>query len=228
MMTLRRYVKVTLGPYTALSGVGNAVVIPANVYSIVWRVVAAGGGGGGGTFLANPGQGGDGGAYFESNPIPVTPGETLFIDHGAGGTNGNVGGGDGTDGGITQLRRGGTQTNPASGTVLASITGGKLGQGNQIAAKTSPAPATAFNGTIVNRGEVGQNGTSGGQNTYGGAAGANNGNLTSGARTGSGAAAPGDPGNQYGGGGGGGRGNAGAAGGVGNQAQSVIDYTKSV
>lgn len=96
-------------------------VVPPGVTKISAVAVGAGGGGGGGTSGSSGGRGGGGGALVWGNDIPVTPGETLTIVVGAGGKQG-VHAVNGTAGGYTELRRGGT--------VLMRANGGPAGPAN--------------------------------------------------------------------------------------------------
>lgn len=88
--------------------------VPANVTSISAVVVGGGGGGGSGSVP----RAGGGGALAYQNNIAVTPGETLTITVGAGGTGGASGytvQTDGATGGFSAVNRGGTSLVRANG-----------------------------------------------------------------------------------------------------------------
>ena len=100
-----------------------SLVVPAGVTSIDAIAIGAGGGGGGCSAAANAsGAGGGGGALSYSNAIAVTPGETLTVVVGAGGTNGSVTGTAGGAGGDSYIQR--------SATDLLLAKGGSGGLGN--------------------------------------------------------------------------------------------------
>ena len=109
--------------------------VPAGVTAISAVVVGGGGGGspavsfydGSDEYQTRPGSGGGGGGLTYRNQIPVTPGETLNICVGCGGSRGNSNSSDQKDwanagyGGHSWIKRGGT--------VLIGATGGRGGQG---------------------------------------------------------------------------------------------------
>ena len=107
--------------FATFTGSGECTwTVPANVGSISAVVVGAGGGGGGGVVDWNnadyPKSGGGGGGG-EVTPVPVTavtPGETLTIDLGVGGS-GGIGYQDGGDGTASSLTIDGTTTSAAGG-----------------------------------------------------------------------------------------------------------------
>lgn len=115
-------------------------VIPAGVTSISAVAVGGGGGGGDGLYtysnqfndvMCSAGGGGGGGALAYTNNIPVTPGQTIYITVGAGGsTNGN-----GAAGGNSFVST--TSTSQASAVVAA-----RGGSGGSRAVTVS-----SFNGT---------------------------------------------------------------------------------
>jgi len=102
--------------------------VPPDMSELNAVVVGGGGGGGGSTTKPNwdsgPGAGG-GSGYITTATIPVTPGEWLSIEVGAGGTQGThglyVSGGTGGRGGTSRIKRGNT--------VLAEALGGFGGGG---------------------------------------------------------------------------------------------------
>jgi hypothetical protein len=93
------------------------VIVPANVESI--SMVAVGGGGGGAQNVED-GGGGGGGALAYSNNVAVTPGETLTVTVGQGGSRGN---GSGTAGAQSSV----TRTSAASQVYDSFETVGALG-----------------------------------------------------------------------------------------------------
>ena len=109
--------------------------VPAGVTAISAVVVGGGGGGspavsfydGSDEYQTRPGSGGGGGGLTYNNSIPVTPGETLNICVGCGGSYGFSNSNDQKDqanagwGGHSWIKRGGT--------VLIGATGGRGGQG---------------------------------------------------------------------------------------------------
>ena len=90
----------------------GSFVVPNGIGYISVAGVGAGGAGGGST-ASYAGVGGAGGALVYGNNIPVTPGETLTIEIGTGGTS-SVGA-NGTSGGYTEIRRGATTLLRANG-----------------------------------------------------------------------------------------------------------------
>jgi len=88
----------------------TSFVVPAGVTNILCEVI---GGGGGSAVAGNTGAGGGGYSY---GTLVVTPGETLTITVGAGGTGNQPAGGQGTNGGTSSIAR--------SSTTLMSATGG--------------------------------------------------------------------------------------------------------
>lgn len=131
------------GPSTAYSVPGiYSEVVPAGV-SVVSAVCIGGGGGGAGGSSSNAsGSGGGGGGGLTWGIFPVTPGETLTIQVGAGGPAGANNGSGGT-GGFSRLRRNVTGTTAAladvnileagggsGGTRLVNGSGGAGGFGN--------------------------------------------------------------------------------------------------
>lgn len=103
-----------------------SLVVPTGVTSIVAIAIGAGGGGGGVSAAAtSSAAGGGGGALSYSNAITVTPGETLTVVVGAGGTAGANTGATGGNGGDSYIRR--------SATDLLLAKGGSGGGGNTAA-----------------------------------------------------------------------------------------------
>ena len=106
-------------------------IVPRGVYSI--HVCCIGGGGGGAAHNTTVSTGGSGGSLAWGNEIPVTPGESLTVVVGNGGSN-TIGIGSGSDGGESYIARGGTRLLSA-----ATGAGGQFGAGtvNTNSAATS-------------------------------------------------------------------------------------------
>ena len=125
-------------PSNATNNLFYTWTVPAGVTAISAVVVGGGGGGspavsfndGSDEYQTRPGAGGGGGGLTYNNSITVTPGETLNICVGCGGSRGNSNSNDQKDqanagyGGHSWIKRGGT-----NGTVLVGATGGRGGQG---------------------------------------------------------------------------------------------------
>lgn len=137
-------------------------VVPAGVTTIDVRLIGAGGsGGGGGLAVATTkglgGGGGGGGGYTESLNIPVTAGETLMVEVGAGGIHsgtGHAGGNSlgiaGVSGGVTKLLR--------SSTVLALANGGIGGGAANSTSSGTPGTGGAGGSGDSNNGTAGGDG----------------------------------------------------------------------
>lgn len=148
-------------------------VVPSGITSIAAITVGGGGGGRGGLNYG----GGGGGALAYKNGISVTPGETLTVTVGAGGTAGS-GNACGTGAGC-----GGASTLKRSGTTLVGANGGQLG-------------SNRFGGTVITgTGFSGGNGGWGGGGAGGYSGNGGNGGCANGAGY--------QPGGAGGGGGGG-------------------------
>lgn len=182
--------------------------VPNEVTSI--SAVCVGGGGGGGAFgtaTDEAGAGGGGGALAYAT-FAVTPGESLTITVGDGGTAGQAASANGVAGGASSVKR--------AATSLVEAGGGAGGQGGQNGRNQ---PAGGAGGTVVTG--TGGAGGAGGRaqentnNARGGGGGAGGYSGTGGA--GGAAGATGSPGTGGGGGGGGGNANVttGGGGGVG-------------
>lgn len=164
--------------------------VPANINKVFVQVWGGGGGGAGGTALSIAGSGGGAGGYG-AGFLAVTPGASLSVTVGAGGTGGPVGS-DGVAGGQSSL-----------GTAIVANGGAK-------GLATSNGPT--FGGTVSGANAVItiSGGSGGGAAPYivsTGSLGGNGGNCGMGGGGGGGsssAANPGAPGSQPGGGGGGG------------------------
>jgi hypothetical protein len=154
-------------------------VAPAGVTSI--SVVAVGGGGGGsGTLGSNSGNGGGGGGLAYVNNISVTPGETLSVKVGSGGSGAPPGCGGGT-GAESALLRGATYLvqvlggNPvggggASGGTVVVGTGGTGGRGGASTTSSSGGGGGA-GGYSGAGGAGGENGVAGDGGSGGGGGG---------------------------------------------------------
>ena len=113
--------------------------VPAGVTSISAVCVGAGGGGGGSEYNASQaGSGGGGGGLAYVNDIATTPGESLTVIVGAGGTIGVANNQSGT-GGLSNVKRGATVLVEASG-------GGGGGFGGSGGAGGIPNVGTGGNG----------------------------------------------------------------------------------
>jgi len=172
--------------------VGNTNwTVPAGVTSISAVVI---GGGGGGIASTSGGCGGGGGDLRTYNNLAVTPGETLTITVGSQG----LAGGGPTAGGISRIRRGGTDLLVAAGGGAGTISGS--GAKNGTSTTIGGSVAGGDGGTSPN---TTTSATSGG----GGAGGYTGAGGNGGASTGSGASSA-----DGGGGGGGGGGSSDEAG----------------
>lgn len=221
--------------------------VPANVYGVMAYACGGGGGGGGGgganTAVANAGGGGGGAAPIGFHYFTVTPGGTLNIVIGSGGTGGagetDVGtGSTGQRGGTTTITdnvgtvnfRGGYpgaggQTGAGAGGAGGAYFGpGGIGGGN---GGVAGSPGDAAPDSIQAAGVAG--GTSSGGGGGGGGGGNQFGNGGGGANgTGGDAASPGGGSTTRGGGGGGGAGGGssgsrnGSDGGAGGAGQAIL------
>jgi hypothetical protein len=206
--------------------------VPAGVSQITVQAWGSGGAGGGSNPLvdcAGTGGGGGGGGAYASSNWSVTPGQTLKVVVGAGGT--GVCGANGTAGGPSFV---GPDTNPVNAYVRAA--GGSGGTGNTVGG----SPPGGAGGTIpASNGTIRYPGTDGGAGASGaliwsgaGGAGAGPSGGSGGAGIDGAANSNGNPGNPLGGGGGGGRtsGDTGTCrlGGAGAAGKVVITYVASV
>ena len=131
--------------------------VPAGVTSISAVAVSGGGGGprGGCDF---GGQGGTGGSLFYKNNISVTPGETLTIVVGAGGSGGTING-VGTSGGASSITR--------SGTALLSATVGGAFDYLSSGGSGDSCGGGGGAGGYSSSGQVASGGNAGGQENQG-------------------------------------------------------------
>lgn len=105
----------------------TSFVVPQGVYSINTTLIVGGGGGGASLWFCGDGHSGEGGGsggYRQNVAIATTPGETLTMTVGAGGSGGSfpgvcLGSRVGTNGGTSSIKRGAT--------VLIEATGGTRG-----------------------------------------------------------------------------------------------------
>jgi hypothetical protein len=152
-------------------------VVPAGVTNILCEVI---GGGGGSAVAGNTGAGGGGYSY---GTLAVTPGETLTITVGAGGTGNQPPGGQGTSGGTSSIVR-------SSTTLMSATGGGGSGSSTQFGAGGGGSGGTIYNTSGQNAqptpgaGSTGTPGASGrgfptsvGQQNGPGAGGASAGNV---------------------------------------------------
>jgi hypothetical protein len=182
------------------AGAGQSFVVPGGT-TLMTALVWGGGGGGAGrnAVLVNlPGGGGGGAGFIRAVDLPVTPGETLDIDVGAGG----AGGAQQINGGAGQQSR----VESTTGTVWELISAGGGGGFSGTSPFGGAGGGTTVNGISPGGGWTQENGENGGNavngviSGFGGAAG--------GASFGGGAQAAGvsfggngNPGNPFGGGG---------------------------
>lgn len=173
--------------------------VPAGVTELWVEKACGGGGGGGSNGTSVNAAGGGSGSLVRWTRIPVTPADTLAVTIGAGGTAGDINGGDGAAGGDTYIT-----TNNGSGSVIFRVKGGRGGKQN----------GDAVDG-IGWGGDGGAGGDGGGSN-----AGSAGGNVKDNDVEAAGGAAGGQSGGTGGGGGGGGGAGSGAggAGGAGRNA----------
>lgn len=195
----------------------GSFVVPAGV-SQIWLSACAGGGGGGGgsgggtaNFVGGGGGGGGAGDSVWRQAYAVTPGSTLTITIGAGGTAGTTSTGAGTGGGT-----GGNTViaGMTAGTVtLVAGTGGNAGANAASIAGGGAAGAGFPYGQYAQdsyNGSGGGQGGTGGSTPFGGGGGGGRGSATLGGPV------QGRPASGFGGGGGGGGGYSSGTAGVGN------------
>lgn len=177
--------------------------VPTGVTTAKVECWGAGGGGQGGS-----GAAGGGGEYARSDSVAVTPGESLTVTIGAGGSGGPGGaGGPGSNGGDTTLKR--------SSTTLVIAHGGKGSNSSTTAGGSGSTAPVHYNGggSHANTTGTSTGGAGGGSSAGSGAAG-NTGASNSGSTGGAGASAPTNGGS--GGRGGNGTGTSGTAGAAGS------------
>lgn len=157
---------VSVVPFTA----SQDWVVPAGVTSISVVCIGGGGGGAGCDGVSNNSSGGGGGGALRYvNNITVTPGETLTVVVGLGGTPGTAAPTDGGNGGESSVSRGAA--------VLCSAAGGS---GGFAESSTTPTGGNTGVGTGGDGGDGGTGGTNSAGGAGGGAAGytGNGGNGT--------------------------------------------------
>jgi hypothetical protein len=170
----------------------GSFVVPAGVTSISAVAVGGGGGGAGGSDPTNGGGGGGASALAYVNNIAVTPGETLTVVVGSGGTAG-AGSNVGTSGGLSSIAR--------SATILLQANGGTQGNALIINANNNGGAG----GTVVT-GSGGAGGVGGSGNSSGGGGGGGAGGYSGTGGAGSAGSTSGNPTGSTGSGGGGGGG----------------------
>ena len=196
---------------------GGTWTVPAGVGSVTVLAVG-GGGGGGGVALSYAGGGGGGGGAVVQQRLTVSPGETVTVTVGAGGTAGTSGssatqGGNGNassavslEGAVSAAGGGGGGIGQQNvGGASAGKSGGSGGGGGGIY-----GPSTGAAGGGGGAGGAGATPSTGGGGAGGAGSPGGNGGAGSGAAVAGGAGGAGLYG--YGGGGGGGGGTAGGAG----------------
>lgn len=175
----------------------TTVVIPANVTEVFIIGCGGGGGGGAGGPYSNPnfgggGSGGNGGVFGISSQL-VTPGETITISRGAGGTGASVGGSAGVGGNTTVKGSFGTVTFRGG---LAGVNGAASTGGTTVPTIIGSGVSTA-GGNGGNQNLVGSGGAAGFQGV-GGSGGAsfvtNSGGGGGGGGSGCGGGSPGNGG----------------------------------
>ena len=208
--------------YTA----NDTFTVPANVTSLTVEAWGAGGGGGKSTAANNNAGGGGGGGGYARSSLTVTPGSSITVNVGTGGTASNNGG-DSWFGSSTTVRGAGglgggaDNVNGGSGGSsnignLATFNGGNGGNGH--ASGTNDTRRGGGGGGSATNTAIGGNGSAGGSGSGGGGGTgeANGGNGRQGSNNGFAGASPG------GGGGGGGRL---AIGGAGGNGRVRVTYT---
>ena len=184
--------------YTSASG-AFSFTVPTGVTQVSAVAIGGGGGGSGGESGRNEGMGGGGGGGLAYGTFAVTPGETLTVNVGAGGTSSS--GASGTAGGASTILRGGTTLlsgGGGGGGPFRSTAGGTAG--------TSTGTARQGGGTGGVGGAASGNDTGGGGGgaagyAGNGGAGGGTGNGSIGAGGGGGGGAATRLGQGYGGGG---------------------------
>jgi hypothetical protein len=180
--------------------------VPAGITKVYLSMVGGGGGGGG-----LEGGGGGGGESLVNFPLTVTPGASLTVTIGAGGTGGTAGGGNGTNGGSTSFDS-------------ISVAGGSLGTGNS-GTGGSGGGGVSRNASGVTGGTRGLGGGNGADKPGAGAGGGGGGTFFGHGGTGGSGAAGGTPvANTGAGGGGGGANGGGKVGGDGAAGIVIVIY----
>lgn len=106
-------------------------IVPDGLYIVGVLVIGGGGGGGSGVSAISPYGGGGGGGALTLRNYNVTPGDTLYINVGAGGQYGSYPGGLGTAGGRSFVcTSSGFVYGSSLGGVIALANGGQGGQNN--------------------------------------------------------------------------------------------------
>jgi hypothetical protein len=111
----------------------GSYVVPNGVTKLRYRL--SGGGGGGGGCASSQGAGGGGSGSYAEGVLAVTPGQTVTVTIGAGGTAGSSGGGAGGNGGTSSLAGSGFTTVECTGGTggAASGSGNSAGGGGGTA-----------------------------------------------------------------------------------------------
>ena len=141
--------------------------VPAGVTAV--SVAAIGGGGGGFGSNVTPGSGAGGGAFAYANNVSVSPGNTLNVLVGAGGTASNYP----TDGGESRIE------NNTTGSVMVRVNGGSAAAGS-----TGGNGGTVITGSGGSGGNGGPRGGNYGSGVQGGGGGGGAGGKTSAGGTG--------------------------------------------
>ncbi len=209
----------------------HTFTVPQGVTEITLKLWGAGGAGGAGfrQGQTNRSGGGGGGGAFRTETISVTPGETISITVGAGGTPVSGSGNSGEGGGSSVLEYDGLTLTASGGDGGENATSGDRGSSGAGGSGATDGTFHGGDGADGTQNGGGGGGSSAGtasdgqhaDGTTGGAAVAEGGGGGDGATE---AGADGSPGSTPGGGGGGGRGNNGL-GAAGADGQVILTYT---
>jgi hypothetical protein len=197
------------GTYRQVFSASGTFVVPPGVTRVRVQVWGGGGGGGGAANSANgfAGTGGGGGGYADRRRIDVTPGQSIPVTIGAGGSAGPAGGSGGAGG-------------SSSFGAFCSATGGAGGAHQSPSGTTQTTPGTGTGGDLNITGQPGMQVLPNGSTAYGGqGGGAPRGGLGSSMSIGSAGA-----GSAPGGGGGGGGGSGSAPGAAGAPGLVIVEW----
>lgn len=158
----------------------NTFVVPSGVTSITVKAWGAGGSGGNGSSSTGSGGAGGGGGFSQAT-LTVTPGESLTVNVGSGGTKASAASNGGYGGGFSALLRSSTyliQAGGGGGGGAAYSTsnggaGGAGGGGNGVAGSAGSGTATLGGLGGAGTGTAGAGGTAGTSGTAGNSGAAN-------------------------------------------------------
>ena len=151
---------VASGKSTYTSAGSSTFVVPAGVTSITVKAWGGGGAGGNGVTFGNAGGAGGGGGFVQA-AVSVTPGESLTVLVGNGGTRNTASGNGGNGGGYSAIQR--------SSTFLVQAGGGGAGGGSSGGAGGAGGAGGGGNGTASTIASGAGGGTSSAGGTAGGA-----------------------------------------------------------